>query len=61
MSRASRTEAEHIIPANWMLKKNKTERPCALHQNPIKTALGSIARSMAQTLEAHTATTLTIK
>jgi deoxyribonuclease-1 len=28
MSRASRTEAEHIIPASWMLKKNKTERLC---------------------------------
>ncbi len=28
MNRASRTEAEHIIPASWMLKKNKVERPC---------------------------------
>lgn len=28
MNRASRTEAEHIIPASWMLKKNKTERSC---------------------------------
>jgi deoxyribonuclease-1 len=28
MKRASRTEAEHIIPASWMLKKNKAERSC---------------------------------
>lgn len=28
MKRASRTEAEHIIPASWMLKKNKQERSC---------------------------------
>ena len=28
--RASRTEAEHIIPASWMLKKNKRFRQCAI-------------------------------
>ena len=28
INRASRTEAEHIIPASWMLKKNKQERFC---------------------------------
>lgn len=28
MKRASRTEAEHIIPVSWMLKKNKIERSC---------------------------------
>lgn len=28
MKRASRTEAEHIIPASWMLKKDKVERSC---------------------------------
>ena len=28
MKRASRTEAEHIIPASWMLKKNKADRLC---------------------------------
>jgi deoxyribonuclease-1 len=28
MNRASRTEAEHIIPASWMLKTNKVERSC---------------------------------
>ena len=28
--RASRTEAEHIIPASWMLKVNKKLRQCAI-------------------------------
>lgn len=28
MNRASRTEAEHVIPASWMLKKHKAERAC---------------------------------
>ena len=28
--RAARTEAEHIIPASWMLKKNKKFRQCAI-------------------------------
>lgn len=28
--RAARTEAEHIIPASWMLKKNKKFRQCVL-------------------------------
>ena len=28
--RAARTEAEHIIPASWMLKKNKQFRQCVI-------------------------------
>ncbi|MCP4923779.1 MAG: hypothetical protein GY915_07105, partial [bacterium] len=28
--RAARTEAEHIIPASWMLKKDKKIRQCAI-------------------------------
>lgn len=36
MNRASRTEAEHIIPASWMLKKNKTERSCVAESKASK-------------------------
>ncbi len=36
MNRASRTEAEHIIPASWMLKKNKAERPCVAQSKASK-------------------------
>jgi len=36
MKRASRTEAEHIIPASWMLKKNKLERSCVVESKSHK-------------------------
>lgn len=36
IKRASRTEAEHIIPASWMLKKNKLERSCVFESKSHK-------------------------
>jgi deoxyribonuclease-1 len=34
--RAARTEAEHIIPASWMLKVNKKLRQCAIDSKAVK-------------------------
>jgi deoxyribonuclease-1 len=34
--RALRTEAEHIIPASWMLKVNKKTRQCAIDSKAVK-------------------------
>lgn len=34
--RANRTEAEHIIPASWMLKINKKTRQCAIEAKKLK-------------------------
>lgn len=34
--RASRSEAEHIIPASWLLKVNKTTRQCAIDSKKTK-------------------------
>lgn len=36
IKRASRTEVEHIIPASWMLKKNKQERSCVAESKAYK-------------------------
>lgn len=36
LKRASRTEAEHIIPASWMLKVNKKLRQCAFDAKALK-------------------------
>jgi deoxyribonuclease-1 len=44
LKRASRTEAEHIIPASWMYKKNDKYRECYLKAK----ALGENARKYCQ-------------
>ena len=36
LKRAKRTEAEHIIPASWMLKVNKKYRECAVEAKALK-------------------------
>jgi deoxyribonuclease-1 len=35
-NRSLRTEAEHIIPASWMLKVNKKTRQCAIDSKQVK-------------------------